>query len=406
MADSEPTPCGPRRRHRWPRILAASAGAVLLLATGLSWFAYEHLDGNIRTDQNTEDELAHHHRPPPGPAENILLIGTDSRSGANDRYGEDSGTARSDTVILLHIAEHGRSAVAVSIPRDLMVRVPACTRPDGGTTVPRFAQFNWSYAWGGAACTILTVEQLTGVRIDHHLAVDFTGFKTMVDAVDGVEVCVADPVHDTDAHLDLTAGRQVLHGEQALAFVRARHAFGNGSDTERMDRQQAFLASLVKKVKSDRVLLNPARLYPVLDAATRSLSADPGLSSLTKLYDLVGVVQHIPSNRMTFLTVPRRPYPPDPNRDQLAQPQAARLFAALRADRPVVVRQDGGGSGPGPGATGEAEGTTAAGWAPHRPSPGAVASPAPSGPSSAQDSGAPPPFHGTTADRDVCAHRG
>lgn len=407
MADSDAHPPAPGRRRRWPRVVAASGAALVLTAAGLSWYAYRHLDGNIRTDSGTEDELAHHHRPPAGPAENILLIGTDSRSGSNGLYGRDSGTARSDTVILLHIAQHGRSAVAVSIPRDLMVQVPSCTRPDGSATTPRFAQFNWSFAWGGAACTILTAEQLTGVRIDHHLVVDFTGFKTIVDAVGGVKVCVPNPVHDSYAGLDLPAGRQVLDGEQALAFVRARHALGDGSDTERMDRQQAFLASLLKKAKSERVLLNPARLYPMLDAATRSLSADPGLNSLTKLYDLVGTMQDIPANRVAFLTVPREPYPYDPNRDQLVQPQAAQLFAALRADRPVAVRPDysaDGAGAPQAAARKAAPGRPAArGRARGAPPDGGDPSDASSGPVGAAPSASGRPvFTGRTADRSVC----
>jgi LCP family protein required for cell wall assembly len=198
--------------------------AVLILVTaGITGYLYHRLDGNIDTDTGTESELAHHHRPPPGPAENVLLIGTDSRGGPNGAYGSDTGSSRSDTVILLHISDHRRRAVAVSVPRDLMVDVPGCLRPDGTRTTPRQAQFNWSYSWGGAACTILTVEQLTGVRVDHHLTVDFAGFKTMVDAVNGVEVCVPYAVHDDNARLDLPAGRQILHGEQALGYVRARH---------------------------------------------------------------------------------------------------------------------------------------------------------------------------------------
>jgi LCP family protein required for cell wall assembly len=308
-------------------------------------------------------------------AENVLLIGTDSRSGSDRSYGRDNGTARSDTVILLHLAAGRRSVTAVSVPRDLMVRVPRCTRPDGSRTTPRLAQFNWAFSWGGTACTIRTTELLTGIRIDHHLTVDFVGFKRMVDAIGGVAVCTPYRVHDKDARIDLPAGRQMLNGEKALGYVRARHGLGDGSDTQRMDRQQAFLASLVRKTESEGVLLNPTKLYPVLDAATSSLSADPGLNSLTKLYDLVNGLQTIPMSRVRFLTVPREPYPYDTNRDQLVQPGAALLFAALRHDHQVAV----GAPGPGSRTTSAVPSLTA-------PPPG----------------GAGPTYRGTTAERDIC----
>ncbi len=228
----------------------------------------------------------------------------------------------------------------MSIPRDLMTHVPQCTKPDGSTVGAKFEQFNWAFEAGGAACTIRAVEEMTGVRIDHHLTVDFSGFKNMVNAVDGVEVCVAEPVHDVQAHLDLPAGRQKLDGEQALGYVRARHSLGDGSDTERIQRQQDFLASLVKKVQSNGVLLNPAKIYPLLNAATKSLTADPGLASLSDLYKLAQSLQKIPTGSIHFLTVPQEPYVADHNRDQLVRSKAEPLFAALRADQPVNVTGD------------------------------------------------------------------
>ncbi len=185
-----------------------------------------------------------------------------------------------------------------------MVTVPSCRKPDGSRTREQFEQFNLAFEVGGTACTIRTVEKLTGTRVDHHMVIDFQGFKKMVDAVDGVEVCLKEPVDDADAHLKLPAGRQTLHGEQALGFVRARKSLGNGSDTERMDRQQQFLGALVNKVQSNGVLLNPARLYPVLDAATRSITTDAGLDSLRDLYDLARSMRAIPTERVQFLTVP------------------------------------------------------------------------------------------------------
>jgi LCP family protein required for cell wall assembly len=325
---------------RW---LALSLGVLVLVVAGAGWLVYRHLDGNIRTDTGAEAELARHaaERPPPSAhhAQNVLIIGTDSRRGANRAYGRGR-TQRSDTVILLHLSGGRRDVTAVSIPRDLMVTVPGCATAGGRQSPPRLAQFNSAFQLGGAACTIRTVERLTGMRVDHHLTIDFTGFKRIVDAVDGVRVCLARPMRDPAAHLDLPAGEHVLDGEQALGYVRSRHAGddGDGSDTRRIDRQQEFLASLAAKIKSNGVLFDPGKLYPVLNAATDSVVADPGLDSLTDLYDLVASVRHTPRDHIAFVTVPREPYPYDRNRDQLVQPQAERLFAALRADRRVTPR--------------------------------------------------------------------
>ncbi|MFD5769741.1 LCP family protein [Streptomyces sp. NPDC127049] len=337
-------PGASRPRRHWLRWTALGVSVLLLGAAGTGWWFYRKLDDNITTDTTAADELRRYEKERPAAgvtaAQNILLIGSDTRSGeGNRKYGRDKGTQRSDTVILLHLAADESSATAVSIPRDLMVTIPSCARTEGGRTREQKAQFNWAFEWGGTACTIRTVEKLTGIRVDHHMVIDFRGFKKMVDAVDGVEVCLKEPVNDTDAKLKLPAGRQTLDGEQALGFVRARKSLGNGSDTERMDRQQMFLGALVNKVQSDGVLLNPTKLYPVLDAATKSLTTDPGLDSLRDLYDLARTMRAIPTEKVQFLTVPRRPYAYNANRDELVQPAASELFRQLREDRPVVVRK-------------------------------------------------------------------
>ncbi|MGW0783565.1 LCP family glycopolymer transferase [Streptomyces sp. NPDC002913] len=332
---------GARKRH-WLRWTALAASFLVLVAAGVGWWVYKKLDDNITTDTSAAAELKAYEKDRPLPiardAQNILLIGSDTRSGDNSAYGrDDGGSQRSDTTILLHLAADRRSATAVSIPRDLMAEIPSCHTEDGKATRAQFAQFNWAFELGGTACTIRTVEKMTGIRVDHHMVIDFSGFKDMVDAVDGVEVCLKKPVDDDDAHLKLPAGRQKLNGEEALGYVRARKSIGDGSDTERMDRQQKFLGALVNKMQSNGVLLNPARLYPVLDAATKSLTTDPGLDSLRDLYDLVRGMRNVPTDKVQFLTVPRQSYRADPNRDELVQPDADRLFTALRKDEPVAV---------------------------------------------------------------------
>ncbi|WP_329264586.1 LCP family protein [Streptomyces pseudovenezuelae] len=332
------------RRRRRRRLAGAGIGVGMfaLAAGGAGWAVYAKLDGNITADDAAAAELARYEKERPTSlvkgAQNILLIGSDSRSGdGNARYGRDSGTERSDTTILLHLSAGRRTATAVSLPRDLMVDVPACLGRDGTRGEPVFAMFNSAFQKGGSACTIRTVEKLTNIRVDHHMVVDFHGFKDMVDAVDGVAVCLAEPIDDKAAELRLPAGRVTLNGEEALGYVRARKSLGNGSDTDRMDRQQRFLGALVNKVQSNDVLLNPVKLYPVLDAATSSLTTDPALASLRGLYELVRGLRHIPTERVQFLTVPRESYVYDSNRDQLVEPEARRLFERLRKDAPVKV---------------------------------------------------------------------
>lgn len=377
----------------------------MLAGGGTGWYLYKRLDGNITTDTSTLDELERFKadRPEAGPttAEDILLIGSDNRGNGNGKYGQDSGTQRSDTTILLHLAADRRSAVAVSLPRDLMAQIPSCRQADGTMSRATFAQFNSAFEFGGAACTIRTVEKMTNIRIDHHLIVDFSGFKKMVDAVDGVTVCVPEAIDDPKAHLHLAAGEQKLYGEQALGYVRARYSLGDGTDTQRMGRQQQFLASLVNKVRSNGVLHNPSKLYPLLSAATSSLTADPGLDSLSELYDLAQGLQRIPTDAVRFLTVPREQYVNDHNRDQLVEPEADQLFSALRNDATVAVS-------PTPTPTNSADHTGRDGaTATSSATPTSSAAPTPSGtpgPSGSAPTGSPgtPVYRGITADHDIC----
>ncbi|WP_020556707.1 LCP family protein [Embleya scabrispora] len=331
-----------RRRRVYKRVLigVTVTVALCLVAGSIAVYAiYRKLDGNITTEDLTAKLGPEQERPPivAHDAANILLMGSDDRSGDNKQYGDiGEGTKRSDTTILLHLAADRKSSVAISIPRDLMVDIPSCVRQDGSKSRAYRDQFNHAFEIGGAACTIKTIEQMTKIRVDHHIVIDFSGFKEMVNAVDGVDVCLSQPMRDTAAKLDLPAGKHRLDGEQALGYVRARKNVDDGSDTQRMTRQQRFLAALVKKVKVGDMLTQPWKLYNLLDAGTRSITADPGLSSLRELMDLSDSIKGIPNDKVAFLTVPRQPYRLDINRDELIQPQADRLFEAIRQDRVAV----------------------------------------------------------------------
>ncbi len=270
-------------------------------------------------------------------AQNILVIGSDQRDG---KAALKVSGQRSDTTIVLHLAADRESAVLVSIPRDSMVEIPACQREDGSMTSPTTQRFNTAYSLGGTACTIRTVEKLTKVRIDHHIVVNFAGFKDMVNALDGVEICLPEDVDDPKSHLQLEAGRHKVQGQQALAYVRTRTGLGNGSDLSRIDRQQAFLSSMVKKASSSRLLLRPDRLFRFLDAGTKSLTTDPGLAGLGDLRELASSVRGLKTQDVSFVTVPNGTNPEDPN-TVVWKPSADDVWRALRFDRPLPGKEKG-----------------------------------------------------------------
>ncbi|MGW1077291.1 LCP family protein [Streptomyces sp. NPDC002537] len=263
---------------------------------------------------------------------NILLLGSDSRAGQNAEYGGGDSGARSDTAMLVHLAKGRRKATVISIPRDTMVARPACPLPNGGTSQPvDAAMFNSAYSLS-RACAVKTVEQLSDVRVDHVLDVDFTGFKKLVDAIGGVTVTTEKAIHDKYSHLDLETGRHRLNGEQALGLVRTRHGVGDGSDLGRIKLQQKFMASLAEQLNSSGLLTDPVRLYKVADAATSALTTDKALGSVKDLLGLAHSMAGLKTSDITFRTLPVGPYPKDPNRVAVKKPEADALFTAVRDD--------------------------------------------------------------------------
>ncbi|SDS05390.1 cell envelope-related function transcriptional attenuator common domain-containing protein [Actinopolymorpha singaporensis] len=236
---------------------------------------------------------------------NLLLIGSDSRAGTNDQLAGGSGAAgRSDTAIVVHVYADHRRAVAVSIPRDALVDIPRCRLPDGSWAAPRRqTMFNAAFNTGSTdagnpACTQNTVENLTGLRVDHTIVVDFKGFAAITEAVGGVRVCVPKDVYTGDLNPNLrdrgsllfAKGVQTVSGQRALGYVRLRHGIGDGSDIGRIKRQQAFLASLAAKIR--RSGIDPVTLAPLAEAATRALTVDPGLGSAPKLVAFAMSLRH------------------------------------------------------------------------------------------------------------------
>jgi LCP family protein required for cell wall assembly len=194
------------------------------------------------------------------------------------------------------------------------------------------AQWNEAFALGGEACTIAQFEKMTNIRVDHFVVVDFNGFKAMVDALGGVPVCVPKEIRDPIGKIYLPAGTYTVTGNQALDYVRVRHVISENGDIGRMKRQQTFLAAMVHKAVSAGTLLNPARLVKFLDAATKSLTTDPGLAHLNTLFGLAQQVRHIGLDKVQFLSMPFTLYPPDPNRLAIG-PGAAKLWREIKNDQ-------------------------------------------------------------------------
>jgi LCP family protein required for cell wall assembly len=302
------------------------------LAVGLS---YRHLDSNLETLPEIEHVVEAPVAAPEQPRTplNVLVMGSDSRAGeGNGIDGEASDSERSDATILLHVSADRETAYGVSIPRDTMVERPDCEVD--GETVPGAAAAIWNEAFmvGGPLCTVRQVEHVTGLYVDHTVVVDFNGFKDMVDAVDGVEVCIPRDVHDPAHGITLEAGRRLVSGDEALDYVRERTVLSANADLGRMRRQQAFVASMVGRVLSAGTLANPTRLYGFLDAATASLTLDRELGSLGDLVDLASELDATDPARIRFVTVPVEAYPADINRLQLA-PEAEQLWRLVREDR-------------------------------------------------------------------------
>ncbi|MEV6211959.1 LCP family protein [Kitasatospora sp. NPDC051914] len=322
-----------RRAARWAGIATALA---LVVGCGGAYYAYRHINGNITSVDVHVGAESDRPQAIDG-AVNLLVIGTDSRVGLGREYGDEGSTGHADTTLLFHVSRDRSNATVLSIPRDLMVQIPECRT--GGKRIPgkRRAMFNASLGEEGRdpGCTWTTVEKLTGIRVDHFMMVDFDAVKTLSTAVGGVEVCAAKDIDDPDSQLRMAKGRHVVQGEEALAFVRTRHAVGLGGDLTRIPLQQQFLGSMIRKIKSSGTLTSPAKLWHLADAATRALTVDSGIHDVRRLKDLALDLGTVDTRHITFTTVPVVDDPRNRGRLALRQPDAAQLFSLIAADRPL-----------------------------------------------------------------------
>jgi LCP family protein required for cell wall assembly len=320
------------------RVIVATLVVLALTTAAAVGIAYKKLDNNIPQGK----EIEHKVKRIGGKELNILVMGSDSRDGVGNGIDNQTGIGRrSDVTILVHVSADRREVYGVSLPRDALVTRPDCTGEDG-EVIPggELEFFNEAFAVGGEVCTVAQVESLTGIYIDHYLSVDFNGFKDMVDAVDGVTVCIPEDVDDSEHNIHFDAGTQELHGQQALNYVRERSELSANADIGRMKRQQVFIASMINKVISADTLTKPYRVYNFIEAATKSIVPDPDLASLHKLSVLARQFRETELDDIQFVTVPFMVYEPDHNR-LIWAPQADELWKRILADKPLDKKLSG-----------------------------------------------------------------
>lgn len=329
---------------------------------------------------------------------NILLAGSDSAEGSEEGAFGDRSENLNDVTMLMHISEDHSTVEVVSFPRDLYVSIPSCADPATGavTDAIESEKINQSLEAGGLACTVETVEQLTGLEIPYAALIQFEGVIEMSNAVGGVDVCVASPIEDEYTGLNLDAGTHTLVGAEALAFLRTRHGVGDGSDLTRISSQQVYLSSLVRKVKSASTLSNPVALYGLAKAAVSNMQLSTSLENVNTMVSIGLAVKDVDLANVVFVQYPtviegNGVYP--------SEEAAAALTAALLADQPIALTgtTGGGAEATGPGATDPAA-TDPATPDPAAPAPSDPAAPAPEESAVAL----PSDVSGQTAQQETC----
>ena len=325
------------------RISAVMAGVLVLAVVSGSLVAYAKYrsvyDSIGRVD--VSGDLNGIKQPPVDPnAINILLIGSDSRSGVNGKIGGTAGIGgqRSDTVMVLHIEPAGHGAVVLSFPRDSVVPVLGCTAENGSpgqTANPgQVEQINSTFAYGGPGCLWETVEETTNIHIDNFVELTFDGFEKVINDLGGVNVCLPAAVNDPKSGLDLSAGPHHVFGPEALAFWRTREDVGEGSDLQRIQRDQFLMASLLQGIEHSGLLGSPTKISTVIGDVARNMTTDKGLNQ-SRMLSIAEGLRHLTSQNVQFIEVPTQTYEPDPAWVQWTS-QASQLFSQVAHDTTVA----------------------------------------------------------------------
>ena len=332
-----------QKRSSTVTVVVVTQLVIALLTATVVYVGWHHLDANLQAGARihhagTKSVPVKDRQLPTEPL-NILVLGTDSRGGAGDRIDGEAGCNCSDTTILVHVSADRRSAYGVSIPRDALVKPVACTRGHEylGTGL---VEWNQAYSAGGPACVAAQLEHDFHVYVDDYVVLDFNGFKNMVDAIGGVNVCIPFELSDpTYAKVDFKPGPSVhLDGTAALAYVRLRHVLA-GTDIGRIRRQQTFVSAMVDQLVSAGTLTRPDRLYRFADALTRSIQTDPQIAHVNDLISLAEQFRHIDVRHIRFVTLPNQIYdvPTTDVRWGRVQvlPAAYRLMKLVGRDEPL-----------------------------------------------------------------------
>ncbi|WP_022883589.1 LCP family protein [Glaciibacter superstes] len=321
------------------KFVAAALAVVLVSGVSVAAVATYDVAASVQPSVHLENEKTQGPIPQIGAIAggvNLLVVGSDSRAGQDEVFGgEDETGDLNDVTMLLHISQDHSNASVISFPRDMYVPIPECPDPEGGTFGAMSNQkINTTLTYGGLACTVKTVEALTGLSIPFAAEVQFSGVMAMSTAVGGVPVCVAEPIEDEYTNTFLGVGEHTLEGYDALQFLRTRHGIGDGSDLTRISNQQVFLSSLVRTVKSAETLADPIKLYSLAKAATGNMTLSDSLNNVDRMVSIALALKDIPLNEVVFLQVPTGST--EGGVDPL-QPAFDEMFAAIAADQPVQL---------------------------------------------------------------------
>ncbi|WP_369371515.1 LCP family protein [Promicromonospora sp. Populi] len=321
-----------------------SAAAATAYHNAISQIDVQDLDGLVAEQVEPEDPSDPFSDQPV----NLLLMGTDIRDGTNADIGGTVSGMRSDTTMLVHISADRQWIEIVSLPRDAFVDIPSCQLPDGSQSAPHRDKFNASFSVGSggtdlmyaAACTINTVNALTGVTVSNHAVVKMNGVIEVVDAIGGVRMCLPEALHGNpaSARIDLPAGENILDGNTAIQFLRVRKGTGMGlemgSDLTRIARQQAFINALLRQILSAETLADPTKTFRLINAALGSLSADPAIANPASVAGLAWSLREIEQRNIIMTEVPVYDTTEGGVGGLGYLPEASEIFARLAADTP------------------------------------------------------------------------